>query len=183
MISMTCPQCRQFLQMPEESAGQKVPCAHCGNLIDVVGLASHSERPPPFPADLPVPVLEPVMSAPSPPREKPQRKPSLAPNLFLESTTELAINSIILGGLGFVGSAGIVSARYAGIFPSILLGIAVLGLGGLGLALGIMGMLRAVAQQMKDFWYVLSGLVLSSLAIVCGLTMLIAALIMKLTVP
>jgi hypothetical protein len=59
-----------------------------------------------------------------------------------------------------------------------LLGLAVLGLGGFGLTLGIFGLLRAVATQMQHFWYALSGVVLSGLAILLGLTLFIAAMIM-----
>jgi hypothetical protein len=83
-----------------------------------------------------------------------------------------------MGGMGLLASAGIVGVRGSGIFPSILFGLTVLGLGGFGLTLGIFGLLRAVAQKMQDFWYALSGVILSGLAILLGLTLFIAAMIL-----
>jgi hypothetical protein len=86
---------------------------------------------------------------------------------------------MILGGVGVLASAGIVLVRLAGIFPVVLLGLAVLGLGAFGLTLGILGLLRSIAQKMDHFWYTLSGVVLSALAIILGLTMFIAGIILK----
>jgi hypothetical protein len=82
-----------------------------------------------------------------------------------------------LGGTGVLGSVGIILVRHAGIFPSILFGLVVIGLGGFGLTLGIFGLLRALAQKGQDFWYALSGVVLSGVAIALGLTLFIAAMI------
>jgi hypothetical protein len=39
-------------------------------------------------------------------------------------------------------------------------------------------MVQAVSERMQAFWYVLAGMVLSGLAVVCGLTMFIAALVL-----
>jgi hypothetical protein len=89
---------------------------------------------------------------------------------------EYAIISLILGGVGFVTSPLIILARLPGIFPPIMLGLAVIGVGALGLVMAIFGMIRTVSQRLESFWHVLAGLVLCGLSIICGLTMFIAAL-------
>jgi hypothetical protein len=198
MIIFTCAHCRETLQLPEASAGQKAQCPKCGNLVDVplapppetpppifsvAPEQQHPERaqrsapetPPPFPSAVPADAAEPYTSPPPPPRAAPRE--GSRTGLLLKPPLEFALNSIILGGVAFLTSPGIILVRIAGVFPSILLGLAVLGLGGLGLTVGIFGMLRAVSQKMQDFWYVLGGMVLSGLAIIVGLTMFIAAMI------
>jgi hypothetical protein len=89
---------------------------------------------------------------------------------------EFAILSFILGGVALVTSPLIILTRAPGVFPPIMLGLAVLLLAGLGLTLSIFGMIRTVALRLDGFWYVLSALVLSGLAVICGLTMFIATL-------
>jgi len=76
---------------------------------------------------------------------------------------EFAINSVILGGVGFLASSWIIVVETAGVFPVILVGLAVLGLG-LGLTLASLAC-SCMDQKMQHFWYVLS-VGLSSLAIV-----------------
>jgi hypothetical protein len=180
MMTLICPQCRQSLTVPDGSAGQKTNCPTCGTPVDVP-MAPGPEIPPPVarvvaavPPDQPF--VQPASTSgpvrePSSHRAEGRPKPSIT-----ESGFELAVNSIILGGLGFLASPAVVLVRPAGVFPVVLLAIAVLALGGLGLFLGIVGLVRALGRQMKDFWYVISGLALSGLAILLGLTMFIAGL-------
>ncbi len=178
MIIFTCAHCRETLQLPEESAGQKAQCPKCGNLVDVP-LAPPPETPPPFPSAMPAPAVEPILASPPPPPPKQSSRDVSRGGPLLKSPLEFALNSIILGGVGFLTSPGIILVRMAGVFPAVLLGLAVLGLGGLGLTVGIFGLLRAVAQKMQDFWYALGGVVLSGLAILVGLTLFIAAMVVS----
>jgi hypothetical protein len=84
--------------------------------------------------------------------------------------------AMILGGVGFLASPGIISAGAAGKGVAVLLGLCVLGLGGFGLVLGLFGMLKVQSQRAPGLWYVLTALVLSGLAVVSGLTMFIGAM-------
>jgi hypothetical protein len=173
MITFQCAHCGEMLQMSEASAGKKGQCAKCGNLMDIP-MAPPSEIPPlasPYAAT----ASEPMIPGPRTPATN--AKSGSSGSVLTHSAMDFGINSIILGGVGFLTSPWIIAVRPAGVFPAILVGLAVLGLGGLGLTLGIFGLLRALDQKMRAFWYVLSGLVLSGLAIVSGLTMFIAAMI------
>jgi hypothetical protein len=114
--------------------------------------------------------MAPVFPAEAP-RPRPHRGGSLP-----KPTLDLAIISIILGGVGFLASPGIAIVRLVGVFPPVLVGLAVLGIGGFGLFLAILAMTQTVSEKMHDFWYVLCGMILSGLAILCGLTVFIAAL-------
>jgi hypothetical protein len=178
MLNLICPQCRQTVTVSEASAGQQTNCPTCGSLIDV----PHTPA-----ADAPPPLARVVSAVPPQPSTPPlaQEKPVPAEagwskSRLTESASELTLNAIVLGAAGLLASPGIVTVRPAGVFPVVLMGITVLGLGGLALALGILGLLGVRAQQMQGFWYALSGLVLSGLAILLGLTMLIGALTISL---
>jgi hypothetical protein len=171
MITFTCPHCRQTLTVPEGSAGKKGKCPQCGNLVDIPA-ASTAEpfAPPPEPAPVP-----PDLASPMQP-EVADAGPS--GGFLLKPTMEFAVTSMILGGLALLATPGIVTARLTGIFPAVLMGMADMGLAGLGLVLAIFALLRILGRRSQAFWYVITALVISGIAVLISLTMFIAVMAM-----
>jgi len=183
MINLTCPHCRLSISVPDDNAGKKAACPQCGQMVDVPAAPTFFEAAPPPgpepashppPSGLPPFTVEPEISS-EPGRDRPWTQPP-GPSVLDRPPMEFAILSFVLGGVALVTSPLIILTRTPGVFPPIMLGLAVLFLAGLGLTLSIFGMIRTMALRLDGFWYVLSALVLSGLAVICGLTMFIATL-------
>jgi hypothetical protein len=177
MITFTCPNCSQSLTVPDDSAGKKGKCPQCGNILDipVTSTPAGFTPPPPPAASFMPPPAEPVFAHVEP-TERSRREPP-GESVFQKPTLEFVIPSLILGGLAFLGSPGIVGVRFAGVFPAVMMGIAILGLGGFGLTLAIIAMLKAMNQRMAGFWLVLTAVIVSGVAALLGLVMFIAAMV------
>ncbi len=173
MISFLCSSCRQPLTIPEANAGQKGKCPHCGTVIDFPQTSVQAE-PPQVVSATPAPFVPTASPAPS---DSISQRPPLGGSLINATAMELAVNSIILGGIGFVAAGWISGVGAVGKFASVIMALAVLSLGGLGLILAVFAMPKARAQQMRDYWYAMTGLVLSAVTIVCGFTTFIATMI------
>jgi hypothetical protein len=183
MITFTCPHCQQSLTVPDDSAGKKGKCPQCQNIVDipVTSTPMPPQTPPPQAQPFGSPQAEPIFAQvgpeerPSRDRDRPSRDRG-GESVFQKPTMEFVVSSLILGGLAFLGSPWIIAVRGAGVFPAVMLFIGVLGLAGFGLTLAIFAMMNAMNQRMAGFWYVLTALILSGVAVLMGLMMFIGAL-------
>jgi hypothetical protein len=185
MITFTCGNCNQSLTVPDDSAGKKGKCPQCGNLVEIpTSSPLPAYSPPPLSQAPPAPPMSPPAAEPvfitGGPSEDSYREPA-GKGVFQKPVMEFVLTSFLLGGLALLNTGWIIAVRPAGVFPSIMMSLAVLGLGGFGLTLGLFAMLKAMNQRMAGFWYVLTALVVSGTAVLMGLIMFIVALTVRST--
>jgi len=100
-FKFNCPHCNQSLEAPEEMLGQSINCPSCNNLIQL-------QRPEPKPELRPQPSPKVVMRksptiSPAPPQTPPPTPIPTTTNTGTSETSGLAVASMVVGILAFLG--------------------------------------------------------------------------------
>jgi hypothetical protein len=169
MITFTCANCRQTLSVPEANAGKKGKCPQCGSIVDIPMTTAEAFPPPPPPVSEAAP-MDFVASPHVEPTSGGHRQ-----IMSVKDPQELLIPSFILAGLAFLASPYAVLIKGFGTFPSVIIGLACMGLAGFALTLAIIAMLKATSQKLPLNWYSLSALIVSGVSVFVSLMMFIAS--------
>jgi phage FluMu protein Com len=189
MITFRCEHCNEELSVPDNTAGKKGKCPHCGKIVQIPTASTVGEE------QGPEGMIPEGDFTPSPPRERPSRErerereedwerdrdveerprrssPS-GGGVLTEPSLEMAVMSIILGVTALVGVELMIPIRLLGVFPALIVGLARVGLAAFGLVLGIMGIMKTVQRGAPGFWSNLVGIIICGCALLVSLVLFI----------
>ena len=203
MITFMCVHCNEELKVPDNTAGKRGKCPHCGKVVQIPMQAAPLEAvvepepatfamaPPAAPPSLPTPAPAAVSVTPMPEFKAPppalgEPPAAYAPpadepasgSLFAQPGIEFAVGSIILGLGSMLLSANclLIAAVSITRVTLFLWWLSVTGVGAFGVVLAVFGMKVPRPRAAPGHWYLLVGIVLNGAALLLALVIFLVIL-------
>jgi hypothetical protein len=198
MITFMCIHCNEELSVPDNTAGKKGKCPHCGQIVQIPTASTVPEESAPAGEGT---REEPDFASPVP-REKASRdrdrdrdrererdeeeydrgreeqlapEPAPAGPTLLRPELEFALLGLVLGMSSMICVEGTVFIRPISLFGTIMLGLGRLGLASFGIVLGMLGMGRSNRYRGTGWMSNLVAVILCATSAVLNLVMLIVS--------